>query len=100
MEINKNAPLDYYTRVQTEQLEQTSKPDSQAKAQAALAPKSDTVSLSDEAQLRTEAYRTAMNTPELRAEKVAALKAQVADGSYQIDSLKIAQGIVRDESLF
>ena len=99
MEINKSAPLDFYNRVQMDKIEQI-KPDNPAKAQVAQAPQTDKVSLSEEAQLLTEAYRTAMNTSEIRLDKVADIKARLAEGSYEIDSLRIAQSIVRDELLF
>ncbi len=58
----------------------------------------DRVSVSDEARLRTEAYRTALNAPEVRQEKVTALKAQVDAGEYQIDSQKVAEKLIREES--
>jgi len=60
-------------------------------------PKGDKVSFSDEGRLRTEAYKEAMNAPEVREDKVAAIKAQIASGEYEIDSKKIAEGILRDE---
>lgn len=60
-------------------------------------PKGDKVSFSDEGRLRTEAYKEAMNAPEVRKDKVAAIKAQIASGEYEIDSKKIAEGILRDE---
>jgi negative regulator of flagellin synthesis FlgM len=57
----------------------------------------DKVSLSPEAKLRTEAYKAAQDAPEVRHDKVAAIKAQIASGEYTVDSRKIAEKLVRDE---
>ncbi|MDR3362661.1 MAG: flagellar biosynthesis anti-sigma factor FlgM [Desulfovibrio sp.] len=57
----------------------------------------DTVSVSQDAILLTEAMRTAQNTPDVRAEKVVSLRAQVANGTYQMDSRLIAQNLIREE---
>lgn len=59
--------------------------------------KGDRVSFSEEGRLRTEAYKEAMNAPEVRKDKVAAIKAQIASGEYTIDTNKIAEGLLRDE---
>jgi len=57
----------------------------------------DTVSVSEEAVLRTEAYRTAMNTPDVSQEKIADLKARIANGTYQAEPLRIAVNLLRQE---
>ena len=57
----------------------------------------DTVSVSQDALLLTEARRTAQNTPDVRADKVESLRIQVANGTYQPDSRLIAAGLVREE---
>ena len=57
----------------------------------------DRVSLSPEARLRTEALATATNAPDVRAEKVASLKAQVASGEYAPDSKAIASKLLQEE---
>ena len=57
----------------------------------------DTVSVSQDALLLTEARRTAQNTPDVRAEKVAALRIQVSNGTYKPDSQLIAANLVREE---
>lgn len=57
----------------------------------------DTVSVSQEAQLLTEARRTAQNTPDVRAEKVEALRIQVSNGTYKPDSKLIAASLVNEE---
>lgn len=57
----------------------------------------DTVSVSQDALLLTEARRTAQNTPDVRADKVESLRIQVANGTYKPDSRLIAAGLVREE---
>ncbi len=59
--------------------------------------KGDRVSLSPEAKLRTEAYSAAMNAPEMRRQKVDAIKAQVESGQYQADSKKTAEKLLQEE---
>lgn len=61
------------------------------------ASQGDTVSVSQDALLLTEARRTAQNTPDVRAEKVEALRIQVSDGTYKPDSKLIATNLVREE---
>ena len=61
----------------------------------------DTISVSRDALLLTEARRTAQNAPDVRADRVAELRDQVANGTYNIDAQAIAQSLVREEpSLF
>ena len=57
----------------------------------------DTVSVSQDALLLTEARRTAQNTPDVRSEKVEALRIQVSNGTYKPDSKLIAANLVREE---
>ena len=59
---------------------------------------SDRVTLSDDAKLVSLATRQAQEAPESRADKVAALKAQVDAGTYQPDSKKIAEKLLTMES--
>lgn len=58
----------------------------------------DTLRLSHEAKLHTAARSTAMQTDDMRQERVDALKAQVADGTYPIDNEKIAMKLLREEA--
>ncbi|MHC1787943.1 flagellar biosynthesis anti-sigma factor FlgM [Solidesulfovibrio sp.] len=58
----------------------------------------DRVTLSDDARLVSVATRSAQEAPESRADKVAALKAQVDAGTYQPDSKKIAEKLLTMES--
>ena len=58
------------------------------------------VSLSPEAKVLAEAKKKAlgiaMNTPDVREDRVAELKRKISAGEYQIDSEKIADGILRE----
>lgn len=61
----------------------------------------DTISVSRDALLLTEARRTAQNTPDVRADRVEELRAQVANGTYTVDARVLAENLVREEpSLF
>lgn len=57
----------------------------------------DKVAISEDAALRSVAVRAAMAEPDARAEKIAALKAQIQNGTYEPDNKKIAEGIVRED---
>lgn len=57
----------------------------------------DTVSVSQDALLLTEARRAAQSAPDVRADKVESLRIQVADGTYKPDSRLIAANLIREE---
>lgn len=57
----------------------------------------DRVSVSPQARLFTEAYTAASNAPEVRQDKVNALKERIANGTYQVDSRKIAEKLLQNE---
>jgi len=50
----------------------------------------------DLAEARKKALEIAMATPDVREDKVADIKKRIAEGTYQIDSGKIADGILRE----
>ncbi len=56
------------------------------------------VKISDEARLYKQASDIAHATPDIRAEKVAALKKAVQSGTYKVDTEKVADRLV-DEHL-
>lgn len=58
----------------------------------------DHVSVSSEGKLRIEAYKEAMKAADIREEKVAAIKAQIEAGTYEVNSKDIAKNILRSES--
>jgi negative regulator of flagellin synthesis FlgM len=57
----------------------------------------DRISLSEGAKLRTEAHKAAQDAPEIRREKVEAIKAKIAAGEYEIDAQKVAQKMVEED---
>lgn len=70
-----------------------------APGQTSAALRGDRVSLSDEARLLTVARAEAAAAPDLRREKVDALKQSVAEGTYTVYSQKVAQKLLTTESL-
>ncbi len=58
------------------------------------------VNISKKAKERVEAQQKALeiarNTPDVREDRVKALKAQIDAGTYQVDSGKIADGMLRE----
>lgn len=64
------------------------------------ADKGSNVQISDGAKSRAEAYQKALdiakNTPDIREDRVASIKQQIKDGTYQVDSGKIADGMLRE----
>ena len=58
---------------------------------------SDTVTLSGNAKLFSQAVRDAQNAPDVRVDRVAELKALVESGEYQPDSHKIAEKMLMSE---
>ena len=60
----------------------------------------DKVNFSDDARLRTEAYSSAVSAPDVRRDKIEAIKAQIAAGEYKVDTQKIAAKVVQDDLEF
>ncbi len=89
------APLNIY-RQQSEQVAQANDQASH-KPQRAEAPRGDKVQLSDDAKMMAQAHGVASETPDVRAEKVAALREQVQNGTYEIDNRKVAEGILKED---
>ena len=58
------------------------------------------VQISQSGKSRIEAHKRALNiarnTPDVREDKVAEFKKRIAEGSYQVDSGKIADGIMHE----
>jgi negative regulator of flagellin synthesis FlgM len=56
------------------------------------------VQISDQAKSKADAFQKALGiaraTPDVREDRVAALKKQIADGTYQVDSGKVADGML------
>lgn len=54
----------------------------------------DVIHLSSTSRLRQKASEVAYQTPEVRPEKVAALKDSVQQGTYEVDSQKVANSLI------
>jgi len=61
---------------------------------SAPAKRAEDVKWSSEAKLASEALATAKASPDVRADRVAAIKASIASGSYQIDSKSLADKMI------
>ena len=97
MIIKNNNTIDSYQKVTTDSTNASKKSAAvNNNAEANLAPQNDTVNLSNEAKLRTQAYTDAMSAPDARAEKVAKLKEQVNSGTYTPNSMRTARAMVAD----
>jgi negative regulator of flagellin synthesis FlgM len=57
--------------------------------------KADSVELSDAARAMTRASQAVANAPDVREDRVAAIKASLADGTYSVDSRALAQKMAR-----
>lgn len=98
MKVNQHNP------VPSQQIEKSSKAPSSDKARentgAQKAVTSGlsgaTVDISPEAQLMKQASEIAKSSPDIRLEKVEQLKKAVQEGTYQIESSKIADRLVDD----
>ncbi|TWW11534.1 negative regulator of flagellin synthesis [Planctomyces bekefii] len=71
-----------------------------AGSQSKSAADASNVQISNAGKGRAEAYQKALDiargTPDIREDRVAALKKQIQDGTYQVDSGKIADGMLRE----
>jgi negative regulator of flagellin synthesis FlgM len=65
-----------------------------AAATAGSTRQPDAVSLSDTARALSAATKSVADTSDVRAEKVAALKAAIADGTYSVSSRDLARSMV------
>jgi negative regulator of flagellin synthesis FlgM len=59
-------------------------------------PGSEKVEWSDDAQMAREAFQVAKNTPDVRKDKVAALKAAIKNGTYKVDNQKVAESMLQE----
>ncbi len=97
MEIkNVITTLDPYAK--TEHSEALSSDKTRRGAETHRTDTGDRASVSPEAKLRAEGYSAALSAPEVRSEAVAALKAKVEAGEYQIDARNIAAKMLQEEA--
>lgn len=59
--------------------------------------RADTANASRDALLLTESLRAAYNAPDVRADKVAAIKAKLDNGTYKVDAAAIAFALISEE---
>lgn len=64
----------------------------------ATTPASDAVSVSSQGQEIGKALQALAGVPDVRAEKVAALKAQIEAGTYHVSGREIAESVLRRAS--
>ncbi len=85
-----------YEQSQADKAKQAEKKGAKNQSQSTDSEK-DRVTLSQGAKLFQTATQEAANSSEVRAEKVQALKEQVDNGSYQPDSQKTAEKMIRED---
>lgn len=65
-----------------------------AAAPSAASRKADSVSLSDGARALASATKTVSDASDVRTDRVASIKASIANGTYQVDSKNLARKIL------
>jgi negative regulator of flagellin synthesis FlgM len=75
----------------------TSVRDNQQNAKTVNTDRSDTVSLTSAAEQIQSLQQVVSDSPIVDADRVASLKAAIADGSYVVDSAKVAQNLLNLE---
>ena len=73
-----------------------SRNDSRAENKSGSAGHSETVAISSQARQLKEASSAIRLVPEMREDKIAPVKDQIENGTYQVDSKKIAEKIILD----
>jgi negative regulator of flagellin synthesis FlgM len=81
------------------QISQQQKEDAASKPGVKPVEKADTVNISDEARELQEAQKVLENIPDVQVEKVAKIKNQIENGTYEIKSGEIAEKMVKDSLL-
>jgi negative regulator of flagellin synthesis FlgM len=61
-----------------------------------ILPSGDSVELSPKAKVMQEAMKVLETLPDVREEKVAQIREQIEEGSYQIDGKKIAEKMINE----
>lgn len=67
--------------------------------QAPPSPQGDTVALSDEAKALQRTEKALTDVPDVREDKVAAIRKQLAQGTYRVDGQKIAFNMLKESIL-
>ena len=95
MEIDKNQGIQVDAYVN--QLQDTKKADQAADQAKESATKTDTVVISDAAKRIQEARAKLDDIPDVREEKVADLRNQIQNGTYQADAEKTADKLLKEQ---
>ena len=95
MEIVKNQGIQVDAYVN--QVQDTKKADQAADQAKESATKTDTVVISDAAKRIQEARAKLDEIPDVREEKVAELRDQIQNGTYQVDAQKTADKLLKDQ---
>ncbi|WP_291321907.1 flagellar biosynthesis anti-sigma factor FlgM [Desulfonatronospira sp.] len=87
------------TGIQTYEQSRTDKTraDKEARKSSLQGQSGDKVTLSQGAKLHHAAMQAAVDSDEVRMEKVQDLRERVADGSYQLDARKTAEKMIRED---
>ncbi len=100
--LTAQTPATIASRAESAEKSRSTMAGGQAAADGLAAP-SVSVDLSDRArdavEARKKAFEIAKATPDIREDRVAELKRRIQEGSYQVDSEKVADGMIR-ETLF
>lgn len=94
---NQATAIDAYNSTQVQAKQRAGVEEGKASEQQGL--KTDTVVISDTAKRIQEAQSQIQAIPDVRADKVAELRAQIENGSYQIKPDKIADKMIRESLL-
>ena len=94
MEINKNAGIQVDTYVN--QVHDKNKGESAAEKADNTAAKTDTVVISDAAKRIQEARAQLDKIPDVREDKVAELRGQILNGTYEINAEKTAEKLLKE----
>jgi negative regulator of flagellin synthesis FlgM len=83
--------------VQNTDAAQQARPDNVNQNRQAPSPQADSVSLSDGAKSLAAARDAVQNTPDVREQKVAAIKQQISDGTYSVSSQVLARRMLANQ---
>lgn len=61
-----------------------------------VAERNEEATLAHESRLLNEALTVALNSPDVRQDRIDALRARIADGTYEIDARSIAESLLRE----
>ncbi len=91
--VSSSAPSRTYATSQVSSVSEASS------TQASSSVTGDIVNVSTEGLLRTEAYKVAMSTADIRQQKINEIKNKIANGTYVIDTKKLAFNLLQDETV-